>query len=235
MAYLRALPEPPKVVAIDTLHRFYNGSENDPAETSGMINACNAISAEFGSAVIFVHHTGVSEEAQKRARGSGSWKGASSLEYSVRPEGAQLIIEQLKNKDHEEQPPRFAKLDKIDVHGWVDEDGDQITTVVVDYQEKESGQKADEKIERYKTEYKEAWEHSGKECHEGKPIVSSSALREYIKESRGCANSAAANQVKPANKNGMVYKLLASGMINATVTGYMAINADFAEEMLIYK
>jgi hypothetical protein len=33
----------------------------------------------------------------------------------------------------------------------------------------------------------------------------------------------------------MVNKLLLSGMIKATVTGYMAVNADFAEEMLIYK
>ena len=182
-----------------------------------------------------MHHTGVSEESQKRARGSGSWKGASNLEYSVRPEGDQLIIEQLRNKDHEEQPPRYARLEKININGWLDEDGDQITTVIVDYQERETRPKTDDKVEKYRMEFKEAWEHSGKELHEGKPIVSASALREYIKESRGCANSAAANQVKPANKNGMVYKLLSAGMIKSTITGYMVVNQDFSEEMLIYK
>ena len=48
-----------------------------------MIDACNCIQREFGCAVWLVHHTGVSEEAQHRARGSSAWKGALDNEVNI--------------------------------------------------------------------------------------------------------------------------------------------------------
>ena len=52
-----------------------------------MLDACGHLQAEFGCAVILVHHTGVSDEAQHRARGSSAWRGALDIEISVVPGG----------------------------------------------------------------------------------------------------------------------------------------------------
>ena len=52
-----------------------------------MLNACNGLMKEFDCSVLLVHHTGVSEEAQHRARGSSAWRGALDVEISVVPGG----------------------------------------------------------------------------------------------------------------------------------------------------
>ena len=66
---VRALPTPPTVIVVDTLHRFLSGDENSASDTKTMLDACGALIHEFNCTVLLVHHTGVSEEAQHRARG----------------------------------------------------------------------------------------------------------------------------------------------------------------------
>ena len=82
---IRALPEVPTAIVVDTLHRHLQGDENSSADTKGMLDACGALIQEFKATVILVHHTGVSAEAQHRARGSSAWKGALDVEISRHP------------------------------------------------------------------------------------------------------------------------------------------------------
>lgn len=74
-----------------------------------MLDACATIMQEFDCSVVLVHHTGVSEEAQHRARGSSAWRGALDIEVSVKPGNSDKPIEvlQRKMKDAEESPSRF--------------------------------------------------------------------------------------------------------------------------------
>jgi len=100
---LRKLQDKPKVIIVDTLHRFLQGDENSAQDTKTMLDACSALIIEFGCAVILVHHTGVSNEAQHRARGSSAWRGALDIEISVIPstDGKPMQLVQRKSKDAE--------------------------------------------------------------------------------------------------------------------------------------
>jgi hypothetical protein len=82
---IRALPVPPSIIGIDTLHRFLAGDENSAQDAKTMLDACAALMREFNCSIVLVHHTGVSDEAQHRARGSSAWKGALEIEISVVP------------------------------------------------------------------------------------------------------------------------------------------------------
>jgi len=125
---LRTLPDPPSCIVVDTLHRFLNGDENSAQDARTMLDACAALQEEFGAAMILVHHTGVSEEAQHRARGSSAWRGALDVEMSVIPGKADQPIEliQRKVKDAEAVDPAHVSLEAVELPGWIDEDGEAV-------------------------------------------------------------------------------------------------------------
>jgi KaiC/GvpD/RAD55 family RecA-like ATPase len=129
---LRALPDQPAIIVVDTLHRFLAGDENSAQDAKTMLDACAALQAEFEAAVILVHHTGVSDEAQHRARGSSAWRGALDIEISVVPGTAEkpLEIVQRKSKDAELARTIYATLSSVTLP-WLDEDGEQVTTAVL--------------------------------------------------------------------------------------------------------
>lgn len=129
---IRALPSPPAIIVVDTLHRFLSGDENSAQDAKTMLDACAALQSEFEAAVILVHHTGVSDEAQHRARGSSAWRGALDIEISVIPGTDERPMElvQRKSKDAELSAPIFARLTTVALP-WVDEDGEQVKTAVL--------------------------------------------------------------------------------------------------------
>jgi hypothetical protein len=130
---LAGLPEKPVLVVIDTLHRaLMGGDENSAQDAKTMLDACSSLQQEFRAAVILVHHTGVSDEAQHRARGSSAWRGALDIEISVIPGTDEKPMElvQRKSKDAELAMPLFARLETVTMP-WIDEDGEQVTTAVL--------------------------------------------------------------------------------------------------------
>ena len=129
-----ALPHKPAIIAVDTLHRFLQGDENSAQDAKTMLDACAALMDEFDCSVGLVHHTGVSEEAQHRARGSSAWRGALDIEISVIPgkDGQPLQLVQRKAKDSEQAKPVFMQLVSQPL-GWLDDDGEEVTTAVATY------------------------------------------------------------------------------------------------------
>jgi putative DNA primase/helicase len=132
--HIDALDGKPSVIVVDTLHRFLNGDENSAQDAKIMVDACAGLQMEYGSTIILVHHTGVSDDAQHRARGSSAWKGALDMEASVvmRPNKEDIQIICRKMKDAEEPEPLWLRLQKgIDLPGWYDADGEQVTSAVI--------------------------------------------------------------------------------------------------------
>jgi KaiC/GvpD/RAD55 family RecA-like ATPase len=123
----------PRLIVVDTLHRFLNGDENSAEDAKTMIDACAGLMRDYGCAVLLVHHTGVSVDSQDRARGSSSWRGALENEISVVPAKKDKPIEiaPRKTKDAEMPPPIFAQLSTVAIPGWFDEDGEQVTNAVI--------------------------------------------------------------------------------------------------------
>jgi hypothetical protein len=99
-----------------------------------MVDACAGLQYEYGCSVLLVHHTGVSDEAQHRARGSSAWKGALNMELSVamRPNKEDLQLICRKMKDGAEPEPVWVRLQKgVEIPGWYDDEGEPVTSAVV--------------------------------------------------------------------------------------------------------
>ncbi len=125
------LSEPPALIVVDTLHRFLHGDENSAQDAKTMLDACSAIMERFACSVLLVHHTGVSDESQHRARGSSAWRGALDIEISVKPTDSGMNLIQRKSKDSEQSEPVNLELKSIPIDGWIDEDGDPVTSAVI--------------------------------------------------------------------------------------------------------
>ena len=131
--------ESPDLIVVDTLHRFMSGDENSAQDAGEMIRACAELQSEFNCSVLLVHHTGVGEGAQGRARGSSAWKGAMESEISIVPATADrpLEIVNVKSKDAMLADTHYMRIrgHKFDGSGggraWLDEDNEYVIGAIV--------------------------------------------------------------------------------------------------------
>lgn len=236
---LRTLPATPKLVVVDTLHRFLDGDENSPLDTKTMIDACNRIMNEFDCSVILVHHTGVSEEAQHRARGSSAWRGALDIEVSVVPakDGSPMQIIQRKSKDAEMAETVFAALQSVQIPGWVDEDGEPVTSAVVVQSEapQEKTGKPDTKLAAHRKLFERAWFDSRCEHRNGSPYVSRSAMGQFLTSKMGLTQSSADVYVKPSASGKPIAELLIAEIIEPFEHGWIVSDEVQASAMMLRK
>ncbi len=93
--------EPPVLVVVDTLSRnFGGGDENSTKDMNLFVKTLDEIKAYAdGAAVLIVHHTGVSSEAQRRGRGSSVLPGAMEAQWLCKKTGNSISITNAKRKD----------------------------------------------------------------------------------------------------------------------------------------
>lgn len=228
---IRAVGAKPCLIVVDTLHRHLYGDENSAQDAKTMLDACNALQSEFGCAVILIHHTGVSEEAQHRARGSSAWRGALDVEISLQPgrEGAVAII-QRKMKDAELRPPLHATLHKIEIEGWTDEDGDAVTSAVMIATDAPETEPKDDKLGKHRRRFEDAWSASGHELDpNGRPYLTRAALMAYLTSPAVELTEASAKaETKPANENRCVGALTKARAIEQTAHGWSITDSVWA-------
>ena len=229
--HLRGLPEPPQLIVVDTLHRFLAGDENSAQDAKTMLDACAGLMREFGAAVILVHHTGVGEGAQHRARGSSAWRGALDQEISVTPLDGAIEISQRKNKDAETAEPVFAKLSVLEIPGWLDEDGEPVTSAVAVVTEREeAAPKPDSKIMiNFKT-FENAWWASGAELVDNMPYVSRSALKDKL-AADGFKPRTVENELCASYRDKLIGSLILGNVITPKAHGWVVNNEFYANPM----
>ena len=127
---IRALPEPPSLVVIDTLSQTFSGDENSSTDIADYIRSMNTkLRAEYGCTVIILHHTGHS--ASERPRGSSAI--TANLDFLLgcyRPDKDSLSaqLEVFKQKDGDKLDTQWFTLESKNV--GVDEDGEEIQSLV---------------------------------------------------------------------------------------------------------
>ena len=230
---LRDLPKTPDVVVVDTLHRFLSGDENSAQDAKTMLDACAAIMLEFGCTVILVHHTGVSDEAQHRARGSSAWRGALDIEISVKP-GDTIEVSQKKSKDAEMVEPAYIELQSVEIPGWLDEDGEPVTSAVVVGGVEVVKPKKDSALVRNQKTFSNAWLESAKEELDNLPHLSRSELVRKL-EGDGLAERTIKNMINPSYDNKLIGSLLLANMIKKEGGGWTIIDNSWASIMMVSK
>jgi hypothetical protein len=235
--HIRMLPETPKVVVVDTLHRFLAGDENSAQDAKTMLDACANLMMEFNCTVILVHHTGVSDEAQHRARGSSAWRGALDIEISVIPgkDNQPMQLVQRKSKDAEMAEPIHLNLQQVTIPGWYDEDNQPVTSAITTQAEAPAAPtKKDSKIDGHRKTWENAWWASGAEVRDEMPYLSRSALKDKLTQD-GNAERTVRNMINPSYNDKLIGALLQADMIQNTEHGWVMVDEVNASSMLLRK
>lgn len=241
------VPESPKVIVVDTLNRFLSGDENSAEDTKTMLDACNALMRRFNCTVILVHHTGVAENAQHRARGSSAWKGALDIEISVAPssDGGPIEIIQRKNKDAELSADMYVRLAQVTIPGWLDEDGSPVTSAVITQADKEKKSlKMDGKTRDAVNTIRNAFAFTGTvELRGGLPYITRSSISRYLSTESGYSDSTINKHLAPHGQF-TVGLLMKHGLIAKEGDGFVVVDdrmqydimgSDAAQSMLAEK
>ena len=228
----------PAVIVVDTLHRFLYGDENSAQDAKTMLDACAGLMAEFNCSVLLVHHTGVSDEAQHRARGSSAWRGALDIEISVVPpksDDAPIEIVQRKSKDAELALPIYVNLKSVPINGWLDEDGEQVTSAVIMGADAPAKAEKKDKLAAHKKMFESAWWHGGAEVHNGHPYVSRSAFMDHLIVNQGISEASAKMYVKPSTSGKPVHDLLLGEVIAPAEHGWIMLDEVISSVLLMRK
>jgi len=228
---IRALPNPPEIIVVDTLHRFLDGDENSAADAKSMLDACGAMIHEFDCSVVLVHHTGVNVEAQHRARGSSAWRGALDIEISVVP-GDIIEIVQRKSKDAEEAKPVFAELQSVPIRGWLDEDGDQVSSAVLVAGQEPVKAKRDSPLARHQKTFENAWWSAGAEDIDGEPYLARKDLKAKL-EKDGVKARTIENALNSSYQNNLIGALILGNIIGKKEDGWIVLDDVWASAMLV--
>lgn len=233
---VRSLPERPKVIVVDTLHRFLLGDENSSQDAKGMLDACSSLMADFGCSVILVHHTGVSDEVQHRARGSSAWRGALDIEISVIPgkENAPMQIVQRKSKDSEMAESVYAELQQVVIPGWLDEDDLPVTSAVVVSVDAPQEVKKDSKLSVNMKVFENGWWSAGAEVRDGKPYLSRSGLVEKL-QADGVSQTLISRKLRPGSEDQLIGSLLMGNVISVYENGWLVDDMVLSNILMINK
>jgi phage/plasmid primase-like uncharacterized protein len=233
---VRMLKDRPSVIVVDTLHRFLQGDENSAQDAKTMLDACNALMMEFNCSVILVHHTGVSDEAQHRARGSSAWRGALDIEISIVPgkDNVPMQIVQRKSKDAELAETIHVELQQVAIPGWRDEDNQQVTSAVIVQAQAPVVAKKDSKIDSHRKTFENAWWGTGAEIREGLPYISRSALKDKL-TADGRKPRTIENDLSAAYPEKLIGALILAEIIHPLEHGWMVIDEVQSSAMMMRK
>ena len=227
----------PDIIAVDTVHRHMEGDENSAADTKTFIDACDALINHFNATVLLVHHTGNSEDAQHRARGSSAWRGALDIEISVAPpkkKGGAIKIIQRKSKDAELAPHVCIELKGVKIPGWFDDEGEQISSAVpiiteCDGAEDEEG--PSRKVLNAIKTITEAWHSTGEERLYGKPYINRSALKDFIINNKGKTEGTATKYLQASNKRDLIGLLIDADIVKEAENGFVIVDQSLINQI----
>lgn len=238
---IRSLPDgkQPAIIVVDTLHRFLHGDENSAQDTKTMLDACAGLMQEFNCTVLLVHHTGVSDEAQHRARGSSAWRAALDIEINITPgkDDGPMTIRQVKAKDSEEADDLHATLESVAIKGWLDEDGEQVTTAVLEPAgAPTSAPSAGERnLGRFRTYFERAWYEAGSAIEDGKPYLTKQGLYAWAHKNMNETGWRTDNSINTnigLSKSHAMGKLIEAGIISPHLDGYILIQSDIGAGLI---
>ena len=184
-----------------------------------MLASCDKLRAEFGASVLYVHHTGVADDAKHRARGSSAWRGALETEISVKGPskgGCTMTIEQVKNKDGSLSETIYLERTEITLAGWTDEDGEAVTSLVLTPTRKpETASAGKPRRENPLSKIENAWRAYSREfTPEGLPKIDRAHVRQHLEDVGVSASSAKQYAYRPTGSF-LVAQLITDGALSA--------------------
>ena len=117
------------LVVIDTLSMAFGGGDENTAKDMGaFVRNCRQIREVTGAHIMVIHHSG--KDTSKGARGSGALRAAADTEIELTREGPVIMATQRKQRDMLIGAPFAFTLRGVFI--GLDEDGDKVTSAVVE-------------------------------------------------------------------------------------------------------
>lgn len=231
---INRLPTKPGLIIVDTLHRFLDGDEDSTVDARSMIKSCDYLRELYGCSTLLVHHTGLSESAQDRGRGSSSWRGALENEINVKNKKGSIVISQKKMKDSELLEDMYAKLESIKINGWFDEDMEPVSTAVLLPDEKPIQKESKTDLEDISLLTK-AWEDSGKEIIGENPKISESAFKEFFRKKGKSEDSIYKTFNLSLDRTSPVKRLVSKQIIVKELNYFRIISPEISSQMMLIR
>ena len=115
-------------ILLDTLNAHMGGDENSAKDARAILSAGSVVGRAYGCSVTFVHHTGLA--ASQRARGSSAFRAAMDYAVLLASDSGEINLSVTKAKDSEPPQPLAARLQRVTLTGWQDEDGEGVSGAV---------------------------------------------------------------------------------------------------------
>jgi hypothetical protein len=138
-----AYPELPHLIVIDTLSRVMaGGDENTPADMTALIKNIDTLREHTGAHIMLVHHSG--KDTARGARGHSSLRAATDTEIEVQNDDDYRAAIVTKQRDHNGGEEFGFTLKLVSI--GIDEDGDEITSCIVETADVEANKKSKRKL-----------------------------------------------------------------------------------------
>lgn len=119
IASVKALPQPPALIILDTLARCFVGGEENAAKDVGLfVDACRDLKQQTGAAILIVHHTGKGTSdtfSKPTERGSSALRGAADVMIRQEIKKEIVIVSNDKQKDEEEFKSIALRIEQVDL------------------------------------------------------------------------------------------------------------------------
>jgi len=147
-----------------------------------------------------------------------------------------MEVVQRKSKDAELAAPVYGELQSVSIPGWIDEDGEQVTSAVFVQCEPPAKKGAgDSKHTKHIKMLEAAWWHSGAEDRSGKPYITRSGFIDYLTSSLGLREASAKVYVKPSQQGKPISDLLIGGVIESFEHGWIVVDQVLASAWMVRK
>ena len=145
-----------------------------------------------------------------------------------------MQIVQRKSKDAELAADVHAMLQQVEIPGWLDEDGQPITSAIVNLVEAPVNEtKSDNKLSKHRKLFENAWVATGAEERSGKPYMSRSGFIEYLVNNMELTEASASMYARPAAKGKPISELLLGQIIAHCEHGWIVVDTVQADAMLL--
>jgi hypothetical protein len=139
LAWSRDTGLPVNMVTLDTLNRNMTGDENSTSDMTAVVQTCDRIARALDCFVWLVHHSGKDEA--KGARGSSALRGATDVEIHIERDDATASGTAYLNKNRHGEDGKAWGFDAKTTTLGVDDDGDEISSLVVEWTGSKGGMK----------------------------------------------------------------------------------------------
>ena len=120
------------------------------------------------------------------------------------------------------------------ITGWLDEDGEQVASAVLERAEEPVRAKKDSSLTKAQKTFENAWWASGAEDIDGEPYLSRSAFAKAL-ESEGHSEGTVKNYLKPSYENGPIAMLQAGQIIRNHSNGWIVLDQVWASAMIMQR